>query len=46
MYIYVLLPEQVDDEVLFYISVMIEMNVIIVFKVTLPRSETPGRQIW
>lgn len=46
MYIYVLLPEQVDQEVLFYISVMIEMNVIIVVKVTLPRSETPGRQIW
>lgn len=46
MYIYVLLPEQVHQEVLFYISVIIEMNVIIVFKVTLPRSETPGRQIW
>lgn len=46
MYIYVLLPEQVHQEVLFYISVIIEMNVIIVFKVTLPRRETPGRQIW
>lgn len=46
MYIYVPLPEQVHQEVLFYISVMIELNVIIVFKVTLPRSETPGRQIW